>query len=274
MTKAKRPLGEATEHHAVGPLKKTPRLRYTSAQCERLVALSVVKEENRVRLEREERESALRLQAMEVAERELRLEGERRARRSDEDAQVLTLRRALCDASTEAEALGHEDALVALLLRFGHYQRKADATRVARSVRRKRARTAPDEGVYRIADRPDPPHKVYVGHSKDIEARIAQHARGEGNAFAKGFQYRLKLLSHETRGKGREALETLTNMLALGIANVRGAHHSTPVLTHDQKRAAFREICHEFDRCFRCGKPGHTSSSPCAPMTTFDAGFL
>jgi hypothetical protein len=179
---------------------------------------------------------------------------------------------ALLDAYLSApsftERLALEFALVDRYLEEGRYARRADATRYVRGLWDQRQNEARDEheGVYRVADRPEPPHQVYVGYSDDIERRLEQHASA-------GFKHRLPLLSTERRGRGREVLETLCNMKALGITNVRGAHHLR-FRYLNEKRAAFREICQEFRLCFHCGQTGHVAPNCDRPaFSAWDSGF-
>jgi predicted GIY-YIG superfamily endonuclease len=103
--------------------------------------------------------------------------------------------------------------------------------------------------------------RVYVGSSKDVPRRIAQHSRGYGSAYTKAYKPTGILLPRlgniEGDGDAAERDETLRYMMLKGVAFVRGwkfARVDMPPEECEEAEANIREL---FDLCRRCGYKGH-----------------
>jgi predicted GIY-YIG superfamily endonuclease len=104
----------------------------------------------------------------------------------------------------------------------------------------------------------------YVGKSNDIDARILDHRRGIGAACLEGkggFEVIFSLLTSGSTSdlESWERNETLQRMLTHGIDNVRGWMFTATMLSEDDRRDAFRQICEKYDLCRRCGRNTHFS---------------
>lgn len=119
-----------------------------------------------------------------------------------------------------------------------------------------------NEGVYRLGNDPVNPTKVYVGLSKNIERRIAEHHAGHKDKFSSQLLYRLPLLTNLRLDDWPvvEEHETLCNMRLLGIKNVRGSGYVHNMDFPSKWRVAFEQICARFDLCYTCGKGGHKAA--------------
>ena len=103
--------------------------------------------------------------------------------------------------------------------------------------------------------------RVYVGSSKDVPRRLAQHSRGYGSAYTKAYKPTGILLPRlgniEGDGDAAERDETLRYMMLRGVAFVRGwkfARVEMPPEEYEEAEANIREL---FDLCRRCGYKGH-----------------
>jgi predicted GIY-YIG superfamily endonuclease len=103
--------------------------------------------------------------------------------------------------------------------------------------------------------------RVYVGSSKDVPKRIAQHTAGYGSAYTRLYRptgVQLPRLGNiEGDGDAAERDETLRYMMIRGIHLVRGWKFSRvdmPTEEFDEAEANIREL---FDLCRRCGYKGH-----------------
>jgi hypothetical protein len=113
----------------------------------------------------------------------------------------------------------------------------------------------PNDGVYVLLVQNN---EFYVGKSTDIEARIEQHINGEGCSFIQEVVKRVYTQTPCMRDwESWERAETLHWMHLHGISKVRGWMFTTPKLTTNQKKDAFRQICEKYDYCRTCGQPGH-----------------
>lgn len=102
----------------------------------------------------------------------------------------------------------------------------------------------------------------YVGKSNDIDARIIDHRNGLGAACLAGtgrFEVISSLLTSGSAAdlESWERNETLQRMKTHGIDNVRGWMFTATVLSDDDRRDAFRQICEKYDLCRRCGRDSH-----------------
>lgn len=112
-----------------------------------------------------------------------------------------------------------------------------------------------NQGVYVLQVDSD---RYYVGKSHNIANRIEQHTRGEGSCFVKRI---LRRIAPNTSCPGDweswERAETLHWMYTRGIHNVRGWMYTSMVLTPEQHKHAFEQICEKYDLCRQCGQKGH-----------------
>jgi predicted GIY-YIG superfamily endonuclease len=103
--------------------------------------------------------------------------------------------------------------------------------------------------------------RVYVGSSKDVPRRLAQHKSGSGSAYTKVYKPTGVLLPRlgnvEGDGDAAERDETLRYMMQRGIPFVRGwkfTRVDMPLEEFDEAEANIREL---FDLCRKCGYKGH-----------------
>ena len=104
----------------------------------------------------------------------------------------------------------------------------------------------------------------YVGKSTDVHGRINMHRNGNGAMCLSGANFtRVSLLTqgqtHDLESWERD--ETLTRMLHYGIDNVRGWMFVSNVLSGDQRKCAFDQVCERFDLCRKCGRDSHFASA-------------
>jgi predicted GIY-YIG superfamily endonuclease len=103
--------------------------------------------------------------------------------------------------------------------------------------------------------------RVYVGSSKDVERRIAQHMAGTGSAYTRTYKptgVRLPRLGNVMGdGDAAERDETLRYMHQRGIAYVRGWRFSQVAMNATDFNEAESNIRELFNLCRRCGYPGH-----------------
>jgi predicted GIY-YIG superfamily endonuclease len=103
--------------------------------------------------------------------------------------------------------------------------------------------------------------RVYVGSSRNVDRRVAQHQSGSGSAFTRAYKptgVRLPRLGNISGdGDAAERDETLRYMYERGIAFVRGwkfTQVAMPPEEFDEAEANIREL---FDLCRKCGYKGH-----------------
>lgn len=103
--------------------------------------------------------------------------------------------------------------------------------------------------------------RVYVGSSKNVERRVAQHMAGTGSAYTKAYKPTGVLLPRlgnvGGEGDAAERDETLRYMMLRGIPYVRGWKFTQVVMNpceFDEAEANIREL---FDLCRKCGYKGH-----------------
>ena len=103
--------------------------------------------------------------------------------------------------------------------------------------------------------------RVYVGSSKDVPRRLAQHSSGAGSAYTRVYKPTGVLLPRlgnvEGDGDAAERDETLRYMMLRGVPFVRGwkfARVDMPPAEYDEAESNIREL---FDLCRKCGYKGH-----------------
>ena len=121
-------------------------------------------------------------------------------------------------------------------------------------------------GVYALQDKYG---MVYVGKSRNVEARVFQHMSGRGTDFLHAGSIRQVELI--TKGKqiddeSWERNETLAQMYRRGLSKARGWLFSKPELNQLEHEQAFSQVCHKFDLCLTCGRPGHFAAQCYARM--------
>ena len=106
--------------------------------------------------------------------------------------------------------------------------------------------------------------RVYVGVSRDVEKRIAQHLSGSGSAFTRFYRptgVRLPRLGNVSgSGDAVERDETLRYMYLKGMSFVRGWKYTQVNLSEKDYEEAESNIRELYDLCRRCGGKGHFMS--------------
>ena len=103
--------------------------------------------------------------------------------------------------------------------------------------------------------------RVYVGSSRDVARRVAQHSSGSGSAYTRVYKPTGVLLPRlgnvEGDGDAAERDETLRYMMLRGVPYVRGwkfARVDMPPEEYEEAESNIREL---FDLCRKCGYKGH-----------------
>ena len=103
--------------------------------------------------------------------------------------------------------------------------------------------------------------RVYVGSSRNVDRRVAQHRAGTGSAYTRVYKPTGVMLPRlgnvGGEGDAAERDETLRYMMLRGIPYVRGWKFAQVVMTpgeFDEAEANIREL---FDLCRKCGYKGH-----------------
>ena len=179
----------------------------------------------------------------------------------DKLAQCRALVRRYREATTDADARKLEPALRAL---FPITTTLCAQTKLIRSFRKpEHARVAlpairlPPIRVYRLGDAADAPTEVFVGStSGDIGDRIARHFREDDVVTRRNLRVRLPLLTDAIAHDRAlaEELETMANMVALGVRRTHNPHFAGR-LGGDE--ATFHKLCQRLGRCRRCGRRQH-----------------
>ena len=103
--------------------------------------------------------------------------------------------------------------------------------------------------------------RVYVGASRDVNRRIAQHVAGTGSAYTRAYKptgVRLPRLGNVAgTGDAAERDETLRYMQQRGIPYVRGWRFSQVSMSTEEFAEAEANIRELFNLCRRCGYHGH-----------------
>lgn len=125
-------------------------------------------------------------------------------------------------------------------------------------------------GIYVLKFNDNVKPTYYVGKSKDINQRLAQHANGQGAACVSGRMF--TRISPVTTGsfadlEGYERSEVLELMFRHGIDAVRGWKFTMKVMSLEQRLSAFDDVCERYDLCRRCGRGDHFVME-CQALTT------
>ena len=101
----------------------------------------------------------------------------------------------------------------------------------------------------------------YVGVTKDLEKREKQHRSGSGAAWIKRHPLRSmkSVETHQTLAEANvaETAKTKYLMAQNGIYLVRGGAYASVTLTKAEIDLIQREIDHNTNKCFRCGRNNH-----------------
>lgn len=105
--------------------------------------------------------------------------------------------------------------------------------------------------------------KYYIGKSKNLETRIADHISGNGSEWTKIYKIEsvVDTIVEQTDNSFTELATTLQYMAKYGIDNVRGSSYSKVKLSKSEKEAILRHIRGEYDLCFNCGSDNHFLNS-------------
>ena len=99
--------------------------------------------------------------------------------------------------------------------------------------------------------------KWYIGKTKDVFSRISCHKNGKGCEWTKNHPYKLLEECHPKKTTFHETEITLKYMKKYGIENVRGGPYCKVHLNHDTIENLKKQIYHDENKCFQCGKEGH-----------------
>lgn len=104
--------------------------------------------------------------------------------------------------------------------------------------------------------------KHYVGSTRQLEAREAQHADGSGSAWTRAHPPVAPLAVVEVVHTKSEATRKETAVAKFlmgeyGIGNVRGGAFCTMELSPWQVAVLQIELAHDRGECFRCGSTDH-----------------
>ena len=116
-------------------------------------------------------------------------------------------------------------------------------------------------GVYALQDGAG---RVYVGKSQHVTQRVQAHRAGDGTRFLDASSSApLRVRPHGTPEdlETWERNETLAQMHAHGVDNVRGWIFTGATLTPPERASAVAQVCERFDLCRRCGRGGHFATA-------------
>ncbi|XP_070553824.1 uncharacterized protein [Ptychodera flava] len=103
----------------------------------------------------------------------------------------------------------------------------------------------------------------YVGSTRDIERRLAEHSGGKCPFTAKHPMEKcieVKQFPQKNEAIAYERERTLTLMADKGVDRVRGSAWTARHLDQDAKAQLQKMVLHDSGRCFKCGQPGHFSN--------------
>lgn len=128
----------------------------------------------------------------------------------------------------------------------------------ANSSQASKTKTAKSKGAVYVLELPG--GKYYVGKSRDIERRQAQHVNGVGSAWTRAHGV-IRSVPTTTRAmedlESWERAETLHLAFVHGIDNVRGHRYTEVNLTEEERHRYFEDICEKKDLCRKCGRNSH-----------------
>lgn len=109
-------------------------------------------------------------------------------------------------------------------------------------------------------------NKYYIGKTSNLENRINDHKTGNGSEFTKKYKVIELLESFPNLKFYQYNIHTENNitkdyMLKYGYENVRGGTYCQLTLTSQEIELLKKEVCHNDNKCYKCGKIGHFSKN-------------
>jgi hypothetical protein len=146
--------------------------------------------------------------------------------------------------------------------RLGHFSSEcyANLSKPSRDPTSKGNRGNKRGGVYVLQF---PGGYIYVGKSNDIDTRIHQHESGINGAACtarwRGIPREIEPITQRIDGdyESWERNETLARMQKHGIEKVRGWMYTEIEFTEETIESITSQLCEKYDRCRKCGQPGH-----------------
>ena len=99
--------------------------------------------------------------------------------------------------------------------------------------------------------------KYYVGRTNDLQQRLSNHFKNGGSRWTKRYTPQRVILVQPSSSTFDEDNTTLVYMSKYGIENVRGGSWCQFELDPSTTKHLQKQIKHESNSCFKCGKSGH-----------------
>jgi predicted GIY-YIG superfamily endonuclease len=106
--------------------------------------------------------------------------------------------------------------------------------------------------------------RYYVGKTKDIEKRYADHSNGKGAAWTSIYKPQSVVEHFISEAKFTEENKTKEYMLRYGIHKVRGGPYASPILEDSVVKVIQRQLWHAQDKCFGCGGDHFIGEGKCS----------
>ena len=100
-------------------------------------------------------------------------------------------------------------------------------------------------------------NKYYIGRTRKLDYRIAEHFGGRGSSWTKQYQPVETIESFLETDSFQEDICTKKYMMKYGIENVRGGSYCSIDLPDYQIESLIREFNTSTNSCFNCGEKGH-----------------